>query len=275
MEGCAETVTLSRGDYVGEACLARGNLQWSGTATAVAATTCEVISRSDFKERFALSLPSTEDADVEVPAVKTLTDVAQREGALLPASNQELPLAMRGRKYSEFQRGKAVSKYAPSELVEPEVAEGPISAAEVLANPKTSDFNFCCQLNGESNRERLVGHSYWAGHEGWRAGVWVYLCTAKATGTPYALRVYDKAALWADAHNAPIEEARLEYMIASKLNHPRLLPVLSLFQDARCLFYVMPFIAGTTVWAEMSQVRSLLSRRHPGAACPGVGSVSP
>ena len=51
-------------------------------------------------------------------------------------------------------------------------------------NLKYTDFEFCVELNGASEWEsktRLVGSAYWAGHEGWRSGVRVYMCTLKGS----------------------------------------------------------------------------------------------
>ena len=55
------------GDYVGEACLVRGGLLWSGTATATMELTCYKLSRSSFKSKFPLVDATTGVKDASVP----------------------------------------------------------------------------------------------------------------------------------------------------------------------------------------------------------------
>ena len=56
----------------------------------------------------------------------------------------------------------------------------------------------------------------------------VYLATYKPTGTPYAIRVYDKAAIWSENG---VNEAREEFSIIKGINHARTLRLLCNFTD--------------------------------------------
>jgi CRP-like cAMP-binding protein len=266
--GADGEITLQRGDYLGEACLVRAGLKWTLTATSLSSeTSCAVIERDVFRARFdTLALgpgaEGTADTASEVEAEQPLQPssvAAEREGPLLPCSPGEVPLAMRGRRYAEVLRASAASKYEAAESLGA-VADQASSAAEAASAEaakrqwegeaplkeelSTADFNFCCALNSgplKQSRERLVGNAFWAGTDGWRAGVRVYLCTHRLSGTPYAVRVYDNSALWAEVQSARIlSDTREELKLAHSLAHPRLLPLLSCFQDVRLTHTSLP-----------------------------------
>eukprot|EP01043_Picozoa_sp_COSAG02_P016710 COSAG02_NODE_741_length_17813_cov_51.487863_6_plen_666_part_00 len=262
IDGVDGETTLSRSDYLGEAGLVNGGLQWSVTAKCLGEVVVKSITRSMFQSKFGTSPGESGPA---VPAL-TGSTLDAREGYLIAAADADVPAPLQGRMYSEFQRGKTAIKGGPrakhdtSGLAESDPAEDATSpkARSELDSKKlrNTDFEWHVELNGGSereSRERLVGSAYWAGHEGWRAGVRAYMCTLKGgDGTVYAVRVYDKAALW---HGNGLNEAREELNILKDLNHPRLLKVNNVFMDDRLMFYVMPMIIGTTVGALMKEQR--------------------
>lgn len=262
IDGVDGEITLVRGDYLGEAGLVNGGLQWSVTAKCVGEVVVKSIPRSVFQTKFGTSAG---DSDPSVPPL-TGSTLEEREGYVIAAADADLPAPLKGRMYSEFQRSKTAVKGGPrakhdtsgladSDAAEP--AESPKAQSQLHSKKlKHTDFDWHVELNGSTareSRERLVGSAYWAGHEGWRAGVRVYMCTLKGgDGSVYAVRVYDKAALW---HGNGLNEARDELTILKDLTHPRLLKTISVFMDDRLMFYVMPMVVGTTVGALMKEQR--------------------
>jgi CRP-like cAMP-binding protein len=263
IDGVEGETTLSRSDCLGEAGLVCGGLQWSVTAKCLGEVVVQSISRSLFQTKFG---STAGDLGPAVPSLSGST-IEEREGYHIAAADAEVPEPLQGRKYSEFQRAKLAIKGGPrakhdtaglADSAAAEQVESPKAPNELdtKSKLKNTDFEWHVELNGGSereSRERLVGSAYWAGHEGWRAGVRVYMCTLKnGDGATYAVRVYDKAALW---HGNGLNEARDELNIIKELSHPRLLKLLNVFMDERLIFYVMPMIVGTTVGALMQEQR--------------------
>ena len=261
--GVGEEMTLGRGDYLGEAGLVNGGLKWSVGAKCLGEVSIAEISRSIFQTKFGCSAG---DSGPAVPPLSGGT-IDAREGYLIDAADADVPAPLQGRKYSEFQRAKQAvqggpcAKHDTSGLADSpaeEPVETPKAASELDGKSKLchTDFGWHVELNGGSEREsraRLVGSAYWAGHEGWRSGVRAYMCTLKGgDGTPYAIRVYDKGALW---HGNGLNEARDELNMLKELSHPRLLTLNTFFMDERLMFYVMPMVVGTTVGALMQEQR--------------------
>jgi CRP-like cAMP-binding protein len=246
--GCpADESTLylsAKGDYAGEACLVRDGLQWSGTGKATTEVVGFAISRATFRVKFGAGIAARDGVNEAVPPTVTGGGLDEREGPVVVAAGMEVPAKLQGRKYAEFQRAARLSVEL-SGLDEEEVAApdepGPSASEFDGKQVKSTDFEWCCIL-GEM--ERFVGAAYWAGKEGWRGGVRVYLAVYKPSGTPYAVRVYDKAAIWSENG---VNEARDEHQQIKELNHPRMLRLQTSFNDDRCMYYVMDLVLGTTI----------------------------
>ena len=113
LDGVGEEIFLTRGDYFGEAGLACGGLQWSGTAKCASSgdqsVIVKTITRSAFQAKFGTG---ASDAASAAPALSGST-VEEREGYLIAASDSDVPAPLQGRKYSEFQRYQRIPGFNP------------------------------------------------------------------------------------------------------------------------------------------------------------------